>query len=111
MKQRFMDHKTHSSRRNILLSVIIFFVIFFGFQAAVAMVSRQTAEEEMQTLEEAIRRDIVQCYTAEGSYPSSLQYLIDNYGLHYDESRYFVDYQPLGANLLPDVTIIPKGGN
>ena len=111
MKQRFTNNQKHTSLRNILLSSVVFLVIFFGFQMAVAAVSRQTAAEEMQTLENAIQRDITQCYAAEGSYPSSLQYLKDNYGLHYDESRYFVDYQPLGANLLPEVTILQKGGN
>ena len=110
MKQRFTNNQKHTSHRNIFLSVIIFFVIFFGFQAAVAVVSRQTSAEEMQTLENAIQRDIIQCYSEEGSYPSSLQYLKDNYGLHYDEDRYFVDYQPLGTNILPDITIIQKGG-
>lgn len=110
MRQRFTNNQKHTSRRNVLLSVAIFLVIFFGFQMAVATVSRQTAAEEMQTLENAIQRDITQCYAVEGSYPSSLQYLKDNYGLHYDESRYFVDYQPLGSNILPEVTIIQKGG-
>ena len=40
-----------------------------------------------------------------------LDYLKKNYGLHYDENRYFVDYQPLGANILPEVTIIRRGGS
>ena len=50
----------------------------------------------------------VHCYAIEGSYPESLQYLKDNYGLTYDEEKYFIDYQVLGSNILPDVTIIDR---
>ena len=110
MRQRFINHYKNSYRRNIIISIVVFFVVFFCFQAALSSLSRQTEQEEMQTLQTAISRDITQCYAIEGSYPQSLDYLKKNYGLHYDESRYFVDYQPLGANILPEVTIIRRGG-
>ena len=54
-------------------------------------------------------RNITYCYAVEGSYPESLDYLKEHYGLTYDEDRFFVDYQVIGANILPDVTIIEKG--
>jgi hypothetical protein len=34
--------------------------------------------------------------------------LKENYGLTYDEDLFFVDYQTIGSNILPDVTIIEK---
>ena len=45
----------------------------------------------------------------EGSYPESLEYLKEHYGITYDEDRFFVDYKIVGTNILPDVTIIEKG--
>ena len=111
MRQRFVNHYKNSYRRNILISIVVFFVVFFCFQAALSSLSRQTEEEEMQTLKNAISRNITQCYAVERSYPQSLDYLEKNYGLHYDENRYFVDYQPLGSNILPEVTIIRRGGS
>ena len=45
----------------------------------------------------------------EGTYPQSLDYLKEYYGLMYDEDLFFVDYQVMGSNILPDVTIIEKG--
>ena len=53
-------------------------------------------------------RGITHCYAIEGTYPDSLEYLIENYGLIYDEGHYYIDYQPLGSNLMPDVTIIQR---
>ena len=40
--------------------------------------------------------------------PEMIQYLVDNYGLTYDEEQYFIDYQYIGSNLRPDVTILAK---
>ena len=111
MRQRFVNHYKNSSRRNIIISIVVFFVVFFCFQIAVSSLSKQTDQEEIKTLEAAISRDITQCYAVEGSYPESLDYLKKNYGLHYDEDRYFVAYQPLGSNILPEVTVIRRGGS
>lgn len=110
MRQRFVNHPENSYKRNILISIVIFFVVFFCFQLALSSLSKHTEEEELQTLKAALSRDITQCYAVEGRYPESLDYLKKNYGLHYDETRYFIDYQPLGSNILPEVTIIQKGG-
>lgn len=37
-------------------------------------------EEEKRSLEEALQREIVQCYVLEGHYPDSLSYLEEQYG-------------------------------
>ncbi|GKI16598.1 hypothetical protein CE91St44_30830 [Oscillospiraceae bacterium] len=52
----------------------------------------------------------VQCYALEGAYPPSLAYLEENYGLQVDRSRYIVTYEAFAPNLLPDVTVLQKGG-
>lgn len=106
MKHRFCT-KTSSSR-NLLISVVVFAAIFLIFWFSVSSVSAKREEEEMLTLETAVTRGITYCYAVEGSYPTSLAYLKENYGLTYNEDKYFIDYQPLGANIMPDVTIIKR---
>ena len=83
-------------------------MIFAGFGCGLTAMNKKMDQEEMQTLQNAITRSVTTCYTLEGSYPQSLGYLKKHYGLHYDENKYFVDYQPLGANIMPDITIIRK---
>ena len=61
---------------------------------------------QQESLEKAIARDIVQCYAIEGQYPPTLQYMEEHYGLTYDKDTFFVDYQPIAANLYPDYTVI-----
>ena len=49
------------------------------------------------------------CYALEGAYPSSVQYLEDNYGLTYDKDKYAIGYVAIGSNIMPDMQIIELG--
>ncbi|RKM62025.1 hypothetical protein D6855_00995 [Butyrivibrio sp. CB08] len=89
-----------------VISVVIFVLIAVFFIQAVEYSGRSSIEKEQESLESAIARDIVQCYAIEGMYPPSLQYMEDHYGLTYDSNVFFVDYQPIAANLYPDYTVI-----
>lgn len=108
MKHRFSKKKNPSGLRNHLISVCLFAAVFCAFFLGTASVSKKTDEEELLTLEQAVMRGITYCYAMEGSYPASLSYLKEHYGLFYDEEKYFIDYLPLGANIMPDVTIIRR---
>lgn len=63
---------------------------------------------EKDLLQKALDRSITQCYALEGTYPNDLEYLEEHYGLTYNKDHFFVDYQYIGGNLRPDVTIIEK---
>ncbi len=64
--------------------------------------------EQAKILESAVTRSITACYALEGAYPPDITYLTEHYGLVYDSEQYFIDYQYIGANLRPDVTIIKR---
>ena len=89
-----------------VISVVIFVLIAVFFIQAVEYSGRSSIEKEQESLENAISRDIVQCYALEGMYPPSLSYMEEHYGLTYDKNVFFVDYQPIAANLYPDYTVI-----
>ena len=65
--------------------------------------------EMLIVAEKAITRAAIQCYALEGFYPPNLDYLIEHYGVVINEKRLYVDYIYLGSNLLPDITVLPKG--
>ena len=90
------------------ISIIIFFVLIFVFMFAIAGISESTTDRQQAALENAINRSIVNCYCVEGTYPPSLSYLTEHYGLIYDKDLFFVDYQAIGSNIFPDVTVIRK---
>ena len=110
MKHRFETSKSYSSSRNIIVSIAIFLIIIFCFWLGISSVSGKASDQEKTTLLNAVNQNIVHCYAIEGAYPESLAYLKENYGLTYDDDRFYIDYQTLGSNIMPDVTIIEKEG-
>ena len=100
--------KRDSSARNLIISLAVFVIIAVCLWCAADSVSERTQAEERMLLEAALNRSITHCYAIEGTYPESLEYLTKNYGLTYDEDKFYIDYQPLGADIMPDVTVIEK---
>lgn len=106
-KQKNAGKNVRSLAAPVLLAVAVIGCVWNG----ITSVSDQTARQQKKSLEEAIRRDMVTCYAMEGVYPESLDYLKEHYGLTYDETRYIVNYEVMGSNLLPDVTVLEKQGS
>ncbi len=91
-----------------ILSVFCIVAALFLFIKAVDNIGTANDAEQAQILEQALTRSITACYALEGAYPPNINYLVENYGLTYDSTEYFIDYQYIGSNLRPDVTIIKK---
>ena len=106
MANRFEKKKLHIGhmlRKIYILAAIVIIIIFLNFLSSF---QKDTLVRQLTSLENALQRDIVQCYAVEGMYPPSLSYLKEHYGLSYDENTFFVDYQPIGSNIYPDCTIL-----
>lgn len=110
MKQRgrFYHGKKAGFLWGTLNRVIVFLAAAFLFCGGMNALSSKAGQEKKKSIEEAVWRGITQCYAMEGRYPKSLEYLKKEYGITYDTSEFFVDYQALGGNIMPDVTIIEK---
>lgn len=91
-----------------LLSVFCLVVFLFLFVKAMDNIGSANDAEQADILEQALTRSITACYALEGAYPPDISYLVEHYGLTYDNTEYFIDYQYIGSNLRPDVTIIKK---
>lgn len=98
------------TKKNIAVSLIfpfVTFVVIFGlFYYGITQISSANNRQELESLQTTIHRDIVHCYASEGVYPPNLEYIEDNYGLTYDHNKYYIEYQPVGVNVLPDVTVM-----
>lgn len=92
----------------MLLPIIIFTIILVIFISGIGSITSSSLTNGKQILSEAIERDIVHCYAVEGMYPPNLSYMEKHYGLTYDKNKYIVDYEYIGANIMPTVYIIEK---
>lgn len=90
------------------LSIIIFVVIIVLFIYGISAVSNSSVVNDKEILLEAIDRDIVHCYCVEGMYPPNVKYMEDHYGLIYDSDKFIIDYEYVGANIMPRVMIIQR---
>ena len=107
MNDRFSEHTHHMLHRlsGILYGIFCLFLACL-FLYGLGSFGRDTMQRQQSSLENALRRDIAQCYAVEGTYPPSLAYLKEHYGLTYDTDTFYIDYQPIGSNLYPDVTVL-----
>ena len=81
-------------------------IVLLCFLSAVSSLTAGRDGEDLQRLEEALRRAAVACFAAEGVYPPDLAYMQEQYGVQIDESRFMVDYIFIADNLMPDITVL-----
>lgn len=68
----------------------------------------KNADITKQTIESSIEKALVHCYAIEGSYPPSIDYLIEFYGVHLQDDRYIYHYEFVGSNIRPIVKVFEK---
>lgn len=91
-------------RREIAI-VLLMVLVIGGVWMLVTRVGRSSGEAQTEFVTEAVHNAALTCYAVEGAYPTSLEYLRENYGLAYDQSRYMVRYDSIGSNLMPDISV------
>lgn len=82
-------------------------MILFGAAYLVGKVGSNLDENGPERLEQAVRQAAVACYSTEGRYPASVDYLIQRYGLRPDP-RYAIHYTIFASNLPPEIDITVK---
>jgi len=89
----------------VFWAVAIFFAVALSVGFGVVAAGKTSVSSQITLLKDTVRREAVQCYALEGSYPQDLDYLKERYGLRYDTERYIVHYKSLGSNLLPEISV------
>lgn len=100
-------------KRNLaeLIPICFFVVLICLFIYNVNQISAGSDEQAVERIQESVRRSAIHCYAIEGQYPNNVEYLEDNYGLHYNHDRFTVHYESVGANILPDIFVTRSGDN
>jgi hypothetical protein len=99
----------HKLARSKFLRLVIVIALLCALAAFVSGgMSSQVTENQTKFLSDAVRRSAVQCFALEGRFPDSIKYLEDNYGLLIDHDRYYVYYEYVGSNLIPQVRVHQK---
>jgi len=86
----------------------LFAAIAAGIFGGISSTEKATRSEKKAMLEDNVRRSVISCYTLEGAYPMSLDYLIENYNLKYDEKSFVIHYSIFASNMFPDYDIADR---
>ncbi len=71
-------------------------------------ISNTARAENLKLLTQSVKRTVVECYAIEGEYPASVEYMVENYGFKYDETKYYIHYDYLAGNMMPTIEVYEK---
>ena len=89
----------------VAISAVLLGLVGAGIWSLADTVDEQTLQQGAYTLRDSIRDASVQCYSIEGQYPPSLEYLKEHYGITVNEDDYTVVYEVFASNVPPTVEV------
>lgn len=95
-------------RRRIIASVVVVCALVVVLIACVNMAFANAKEQGAYSVRNTILNSAMQCAAIEGSFPTSLAYLEENYNLCVNHEDYVVVYEVLGSNVVPSVMVVPR---
>ena len=104
-----MGGRRASFVRRILPAAVFLIALAAAALLLTRVISARTDAGVLSLAEGGVRRAAVECYALEGFYPRTLDYLVENYGVTADDSRYVISYQYVASNLMPDITVLALG--
>ncbi|MBN1624612.1 MAG: hypothetical protein JXN10_09040 [Clostridia bacterium] len=106
-----MFEKNKKSYSGIAIQMISFIVIMafaVSILAFIPSLKKTSGKIREESIETTIKEYAVRCYATEGSYPPSIEYLAQNYGLIIDEENYVYYFDAFAANYMPDIEVYSK---
>lgn len=86
------------------LILLVAWVLLFG----TGNVEERQNAESLKQVEDAVQKAVLSCYSIEGSYPATVEYIEEHYGLQIDHDKYHVFYEIFADNLMPEITVVEK---
>ena len=95
--------------RGLAVTLVVFALLFTISLKLLNYIGTASEAAQIETVKNAVRNAVVTCYAVEGIYPRDIDYLVKNYGLAYDESRFLVSYEAFASNIIPEIRVSIKG--
>ncbi len=95
-------------RKTSIISLLIIFAFSLIVIFAVDSIDDKYDENQLITIENSIKKAVIQCYALEGSYPPNIEYLQSNYGILVNKDKYIYHYEIFASNIMPIVIVFQK---
>ena len=100
--------KRHYSVKFIICTVLLIIMMAAGIYVWTERATAESFADQAESIKDTVYKRALQCYVIEGSYPESLDYLEENYGLTVNKEDFKVMYTPFAENLPPDVRVLAR---
>lgn len=104
-----MKKRSSGFARRLGIMLAVFALLFCGIFALVDYIGGASSNTETELVRDAVRSAVLTCYAVEGAYPMTLDYLVDRYGLAYNEEAYIVRYEAFATNIMPEIRVLEVG--
>ena len=84
-------------------------MLIVGLMIGLGQAEDSSRSEGVRLLQDALYRVALHSYAVNGHFPESLDYIIQNYNIHIDRSRFDVVYGVFASNVLPDIRVWAVG--
>lgn len=108
MKNLHNKQYSKSLVRELAVPILVFALVMAILGFGIGYINKTNNEQNINLLRQAVNRTAVECYSVEGIYPPSVEYMEENYGLNYDHSKYFVFYDIFASNIMPTIEVYEK---
>lgn len=85
--------------------ILLVAAIVFLFVMGVNKFLNSNYLDDGAALREAVKRDMIHCYSVEGFYPPSIEYMEEHYGLSYDRDKFEIEYKVIGGSVMPEYSV------
>lgn len=104
-----MKNRRRVYLRTLAVTLVLFVLFFSGAALILEYVENSSSQAQAEMVREAVHDAVLTCYAVEGAYPKDIAYLVEHYGLAYDEERFLITYDAFASNIFPDIRVNVKG--
>ena len=105
----YYDPNRDTLPEDYTLGLALFVGVLLWVVSGIRSASAISDREGLRMAERAVRQAAVSIYAMEGAYPATYEELKAESGIAVDEEKYAVFYDIFASNLMPEITVVPKG--
>lgn len=99
---------SHKAKVHWCAAALVAALILLAISVGWPMVDAGLREQGAESVREAVLQAATQCCAVEGSYPHTLSYLEEHYGLTVNQEDYAITYEAFASNVAPSVVVVPR---
>lgn len=100
--------KRKKARRRIIAVTLFVCALAVALAFALNAIFASAKEQGAASIRNTVLNAALQCAAIEGSFPTNLAYLEENYDLRVNHDDYVVIYEVLASNAVPSVVVVPR---